>query len=95
MNTSTITIKTDRKTKTRALKIATELGIDLNGILNGYIKQFIRTKTVYFSLENENPSDYLLNAIDKSEKEHENGETIAFDNPSDAIEFLNKHSKKK
>ncbi len=44
-----INIKADQKVKTNAKKIAQELGLSLSAVINAYLKQFIRNKSVYFS----------------------------------------------
>jgi addiction module RelB/DinJ family antitoxin len=68
MGTSTITIKTDEKTKSQALKIADELGLELEGIINAYLKHFVRTETVYFSLDYDESAEELVSAISKKPK---------------------------
>lgn len=44
-----INIKADKEVKERAHQVARELGIPLSTVINAYLKQFIRTKEVYFS----------------------------------------------
>lgn len=44
-----INIKTDLEVKKTAQELAKELGLTLSAIVNAYLKQFIRTKEVYFS----------------------------------------------
>ena len=45
-----ISIKVDKEVKEKAQEIARELGFTLSAIVNAYLKQFIRTREVYFSL---------------------------------------------
>ena len=45
-----ISIKVDKEVKEKAQEIARELGFSLSAIVNAYLKQFIRTREVYFSL---------------------------------------------
>lgn len=45
-----INIKAEKSVKEEAQKTAKELGLSLSALLNAYLKQFIRTKRVYFSL---------------------------------------------
>ena len=45
-----INIKVDREVKEKAQEIARELGFSLSAIVNAYLKQFIRTREVHFSL---------------------------------------------
>jgi addiction module RelB/DinJ family antitoxin len=95
MSTALLNIKTDPKIKIKAQEIATDLGLDLNMILNAYLRHFVRTKTVFFSLEYEEPSDYLLSILSKYRKEYKKGDFYSFDKPDEAIRFLDKVSNKK
>ena len=45
-----INIKTKSDLKTKAQELATELGLSLSAVLNGYLRQFVRNKAVNFSL---------------------------------------------
>ena len=45
-----ISIKVDKEVKEKAQEIARELGFSLSAIVNAYLRQFIRTREVYFSL---------------------------------------------
>lgn len=51
MKSQIINIKTDPPTKKQAQELARELGFGLSTLLNAYLKQFIKDKAVYFSLE--------------------------------------------
>ena len=68
MNTAVINIKTDPLLKTKAQKVASELGFSLSSLINAYLKQLVQTKTVSFSLE-EKPSKYLLKSLKESEED--------------------------
>lgn len=48
-----INIRADRDVKIAAQKTAAELGIPLSTIINAYLRQFNRTKAVYFQAEEE------------------------------------------
>ena len=90
MNSTIINIKTDPKVKSRAKKVASDLGLNLSGVLNAYLRQFIRTKSVYFSLNEENPSPFLMEALKQSEKQRKSKGYYSFDNSKEAIDFLKK-----
>lgn len=45
-----INIKTKKDLKENAKKTASELGLSLSAVINGYLRQFVRNKAVYFSL---------------------------------------------
>jgi addiction module RelB/DinJ family antitoxin len=44
MNEAIVNIKTDIKVKRKAEKLASEIGLSLNNILNIYLRQFVLTK---------------------------------------------------
>lgn len=44
-----IHFKTDREVKENAQKIALELGLNLSDVINASLRNFIRTREVYFS----------------------------------------------
>lgn len=49
MNT-VINIKTKKKVKVRAQKVASELGLSLSAIINAYLRQLARNKEIRFSI---------------------------------------------
>ena len=69
MNSSIINIKIDPQTKRQAKITASGLGLTLSGVINAYLKQFIRTRTIYISLNED-----VLELID-----------LASENKSDAL----------
>ncbi|MBI4097111.1 MAG: type II toxin-antitoxin system RelB/DinJ family antitoxin [Candidatus Levybacteria bacterium] len=90
MNTEIVNIKIDAETKKQAQKVAAELGFSLSSILKGYIKQFVKTKRVTFSV-GEEPSPYLKRIMKQAEKNWKEGRTSPkFDNAKDAIAWLEK-----
>lgn len=91
MNTAVINIKTDSKIKKQAQKVAGDLGFSLSSLINGYLKQLVRTKGIQFSLvDNEEPSDYLVRALHESETDVAAGwVSPALTNATDAIAWLN------
>lgn len=48
--TTVISVKTDKKTKREAQKVAGELGIPLSTVLNAYLRQFVREREVRVSV---------------------------------------------
>ncbi|OGC82469.1 MAG: hypothetical protein A2V81_00190 [Candidatus Abawacabacteria bacterium RBG_16_42_10] len=86
---SVINVKIDPKVKAEAKKVAAELGISLSALINGYLRQLIKSKTVYLSLHEE-PSPYLIEAIRESKEDIKKGRVKKFENVDDAIKFLKK-----
>ena len=48
MNTAVINIKTDKDLKTEIKKVASDLGISVSALINGYLKQVVRSQKVIF-----------------------------------------------
>ncbi len=95
MNTAVINIKVDPLTKKKAKTVASELGFSLSSLINAYLKQLIRVKTVAFSTVSEEPSDYLLKALKESKEDIKAGRVSPFLTTTDeAIKWLNKPNKK-
>ncbi len=94
MQTAVINIKTHPETKKKAQQVAQELGISLSGLINGYLKQLIKTKRVEFSLSEE-PSQYLIDSLKESQSDIK-ARMISptFENAADAIDWLNSPKKR-
>ena len=94
MNTTVINIRTQPNVKKAAQQVAEDLGINLSALINGFLKQLIKTKTINLKVSEE-PSDYLLQILKDTEKEIKRGEVSpTFDNSKDAISWLNDKNKK-
>lgn len=92
MNTAIINIKTESEVKQKAQVIARNLGITLSALINGYLRQLIRTKRVELTLD-EKPSRYLKQTIKAARLERKQGQASpVFDNAKDAIKWLHEHS---
>lgn len=46
---ATINIKADKEVKESAQEIASELGLPLSGVVNAFLKEFIRSRSISFS----------------------------------------------
>jgi len=88
INSAVINIKTNSKVKKEAQKVSAELGLSLSGVINGFLKQFVRTKTVMFTLDESIPSDYLLASLKAATEKRKKGEVYSFKNNKAAIDFL-------
>ena len=91
MNTATIFIKTEPKIKTEAQKTADELGFSLSSILNAFLRQFVKTKTVHFSLQglDEIPNARTRAILKQAEEDLKTGNTSPrFDTAKEAIDWL-------
>lgn len=89
MNTASILIKTEPQVKAKAQKTAKELGFSLSSLINAYLRQLIKTKTVIFSADDEEPAQYLLDSLKESKEDIKVGRVSpAFGNADDAISWL-------
>lgn len=87
MNTAVLTIKTPVDVKTQAQATARDLGFSLSSLVNAYLRQLIKTKTVHFSLEE--PTPYLVDALRESKSEVARGNVSpSFTAADDAINWL-------
>jgi addiction module RelB/DinJ family antitoxin len=95
MNTAVINIKVQPDIKKRAQIVASELGFSLSALINAYLKQLVKTKTVIFSASSEEPTEYLLEALRESREDITKGRVSpVFTNADDAVAWL-KNPKKK
>lgn len=89
MNTEAINIKIDRKTKQAAQELASELGFSLSSIVKGYLRNFIKTKTLHLSSRpEEEPSEYLLQMLRESDEDVKAGRYREFHSPKEELEYL-------
>lgn len=94
MYTAVINVKTRPEIKTQAKKVAEELGFSLSSLVNAYLRQLIKTKTIVFSAASEEPSDYMIAMLKKVEKEIKEGKVSpSFSNAKDAIAWLDHNMK--
>lgn len=89
MNTTVINIRVNSATKLESQKIAEELGFSLSSLINAFLKQLIRSRTINFGIEE--PTEYLLKALKESKKSKK---SPPFNNPNDAIKWLHEPGRK-
>lgn len=95
MNTAVVNVKVNPQVKKEAQKVAEDLGFSLSALINGYLKQLIRNKTIVFSSVEEEPTDYLLESLRESREDIKAGRVSpTFTNAKDAISWLNNPKKK-
>lgn len=90
MNTAVVNVKVDPRVKKEARKVAEDLGLSLSGLINGFLKQLIRNKTVTFSALKEEPSEYLLDALRQSKEDVKAGRVVSFASPDEEFRYLDK-----
>ncbi|TSC66643.1 MAG: Uncharacterized protein G01um101477_30 [Candidatus Doudnabacteria bacterium Gr01-1014_77] len=85
-----INIKTDKQVKENAQKVAADLGLTLSAVINASLKQFIRSKEVYFSaIPRMTPE--LEELIGSVKKDYVLGKNISpvFSSAKEALDYLN------
>ncbi|MFZ2152485.1 MAG: hypothetical protein WAV41_00305 [Microgenomates group bacterium] len=90
MNNAVITLKTNNSLKSEAMKIANELGFSLSSLINAYLKDLIRTKSVNFSVSDEShPSTFMVDSLLESSNNKKLGKVSPpFTDPKKAVEWL-------
>ena len=91
MSSTAIYIKTELETKKQAQKVARELGLSLSSVVNGFLKLFIKTKTVTFSADDEIPNAKTLAIMKKAEENLKKGNhSPIFKTGKEAVAWLEK-----
>lgn len=87
MNT-TMLIKTDKALKTKAQKLAKEMGLPLGTLVNNYLKTFVIDRQVVFSAPM--PNKATIKAIEEARRDMKTGKNIygPFTNVKDMIKSL-------
>ena len=59
-----LNVKTDKDVKAKAQHVAKQLGLPLSTIINAFLKEFIRTKAILFSLNPKHKTiDHYLRSL--------------------------------
>jgi len=84
-----INIKTDKEVKENAQKLAKALGLSLSSVLNASLRNFIRTREVYFSAIPRMIPEFerFLGKVEKDIKEKKNL-SPAFSSPEEINDYL-------
>lgn len=90
--TSVINFKTDLKIKTKAQKIAENMGLNLSDVLNVYLRSFIIKKELYINLNEDesHPSKELIAAAKEAHQEYKKGKLKGFKNLDKLAIYLSK-----
>lgn len=68
MNTASVTIRVDAKTKEVASSIAEDFGLDLSSITRAFYRQIVRERRIPLKLEYPRPNEESLEAIEETKK---------------------------
>lgn len=91
MADAVLNVRTDRRLKKDAAKVAESLGFTLSSVVNAYLRRLVKTRRVDFA-ESYEPTPYLARIIRQAEKDIKERKNLspAFDNAKDAIAWLKK-----
>ncbi|MDP3764708.1 MAG: hypothetical protein Q8Q95_03765 [bacterium] len=90
MSKTVINIKTEKEVKNLVQKLAKDLGLSLSDVMNAALRNFIRSREVYFSHIPQMTPEFerLLGDIEKDIQIKKNL-SPAFDSADKAIKYLN------
>jgi len=77
MAKTTINIKADVAIKRKAQKTARDLGLPLSTIINAYLSQFVRTKSVHFYIPEGELKSSVKRRLDRLTKETRAGMNLS------------------
>ncbi|OGG14118.1 hypothetical protein A2773_05195 [Candidatus Gottesmanbacteria bacterium RIFCSPHIGHO2_01_FULL_39_10] len=91
MNYTVVTAKVDPQTKREAQKTAEALGMPLSVVIKAFLKHFVRTKEVSFSLRDEVPNAYLKQVMREAKENYKKGRySPEFKTGKEAVAWLEK-----
>lgn len=91
MSYAVVTTKVDPKIKKEAMATAQSLGIPLSVVIKGFLREFIRTKTVTFSEQDEVPNERLKKIFRQADKDLKMGKASpTFKTGEEAVAWLEK-----
>lgn len=97
MNTAVLTVKVEPAIKREARDVARNMGLSLSALINGYLRQVIKTQTVVFSAKEE-PTLFMLEELRESIEDVRAGRSTAFNTGEKALDYLDTiidHEKKR
>ncbi len=91
MSYAIVTAKVDPQTKKEAQEIAEKLGMPLSLVIKGFLREFIRTRTVIFRDRDEIPNERLKKIFRQADKDLKAGKASPiFTNIEDDLKWLEK-----
>ena len=89
MSKTLINIKTDTKVKKEAQKIAKELGVPLSTVVNAYLKEFVRERSVRLSLDPQ-PRPEVAKMLREASEDFKKGRNVSpvLVSPKEISEYL-------
>lgn len=90
MQRSVLNVKVNLATKQKAMEVAGDLGFSLSALVNAFLTQLVKTKSVEFHVD-EVPTSYVQKILRQAQKDRKQGKgSPAFRNGEDAVDWLEK-----
>lgn len=92
MSYTVVSAKIDPQIKKEAMATADALGMPLSVVIKAFLKQFIRTKTITFSIRDEIPNEHLKSVLKQADKNIKQGKhSPVFQTGEETVAWLEKH----
>jgi addiction module RelB/DinJ family antitoxin len=82
---TTVIFKTDKKLKLAAQATAKRMGIPFSSVLNGFMKEFVKTQKITFEGKPLKLTPYAEKLMDETEKEFKEGKLQVFNSIEEAF----------
>lgn len=90
-----VSFKTYPRLKDKALEKTARDGITLKALLTMAMRAYVADElTIGVRQKGETPSPYLLQAMREAEEDLKRGDVVSFDDPNDAIAYLDRFKRK-
>lgn len=88
MQRSVLNVKVNPQTKEKAREVAENMGFSLSALVNAFLTQLIKTKSVEFHVD-EMPTEFVRKILKQAQQNRKQGNgSPIFDNADDAVEYL-------
>lgn len=88
MQKTVINVKVNPETKEKAKKAAESMGFSLSALVNAFLTQLIKAKSVRFYVD-EVPAEFVKKILKQAQKNRKQGKNSPiFDNVDDAVQYL-------
>lgn len=88
MQRSVLNVKVNPQTKEKAKEIAENMGFSLSALVNAFLTQLAKTKSVEFHVD-EMPTEFVRKILKQAQQNRKQGKgSPIFDNAEDAVEYL-------
>ncbi|OGH10453.1 MAG: hypothetical protein A2857_00055 [Candidatus Levybacteria bacterium RIFCSPHIGHO2_01_FULL_36_15] len=88
MQKTVLNVKVNPQTKEKAKEVAENMGFSLSALINAFLTQLIKTKSVQFHVD-EVPTEFVKKILKQAQKNRKQGKASpVFDNADDAVQYL-------